>query len=162
MQGEDQWRVESRDADGEVTGRYVYKTPDGQLVDISYNSGHQGYRAVGDAIPGGAAPPLLQDTPPKQEQVLLKSGQDLTNEELDRPYGALSLLLAGLQETHPTGQGVFTYTDQDRTAIVIDVYLNEHRPVATFPIALSDRFEDTVVGPPQLDGEPVLPAALEV
>ncbi|XP_071529803.1 uncharacterized protein [Panulirus ornatus] len=159
MQGDDQWRVESRDADGSVEGHYYYKTPEGEVVDISYAAGEQGYHARGDAIPGGAAP-LQQDGTPVKPPVLLKLGQEQLEEGLASAYGAL--LLAGMENTLPSGNGVTTYSDDKNSAIVTDVQLHlpEERPVAVFPIVTIPGSVEQVAGPPLVNEEPVLPAAI--
>ncbi|XP_042862036.1 uncharacterized protein LOC122247096 isoform X2 [Penaeus japonicus] len=139
MQSDDQWRVETRDANGVVTGRYVYLTPDGQTVDVSYNSGPQGYRATGDAIPGGAAP-LDQERPAVA-------------------YGALSV--AGQQMTMPGGHGVTTYSDSEATAIVTDITEPEDSRLIVYPIVSNVLGSSgLVVGPPTVSDEPVLSAAI--
>ncbi|KAK8407084.1 hypothetical protein O3P69_002009 [Scylla paramamosain] len=118
MQGDDQWRVESRDPDGIVRGRYVYKTPEGRLVDVTYDSGPQGYRAKGDAIPGGAAPldqAPLEDLPVAENLAFQGQDQDQhqethdTRDELLVPYGAL--LLTEVEKTQPSGDGIITFSD---------------------------------------------------
>ncbi|KAK4300802.1 hypothetical protein Pmani_027018 [Petrolisthes manimaculis] len=68
LQGRDQWRVESRNPEGVVSGRYYYRTPEGKEVDVSYDAGPKGYQARGEAIPGGAAPPEHQQKEQEYQQ----------------------------------------------------------------------------------------------
>ncbi|XP_064103597.1 uncharacterized protein LOC135213559 isoform X2 [Macrobrachium nipponense] len=162
MQGADQWRVESRDANGHVEGRYVYKTPDGQTVDVSYGAGPQGYRAKGDAIPGGEAP--LYETRDTQTQGetqtqggILAEGDPQAQEA---PYGAL--VRAGEEAKFPNGNGVTTYADDESQAIVTDIEPQYAQASAVFPV-LTIRGTDTfLVGPPTVNDEPLLPAAIAV
>lgn len=156
MQGQDQWRVESRDANGEVTGRYVYRTPDGQTVDIFYGAGTQGYRAIGDAIPGGAAP-LTQDV----------GDQRISDESIlspvwgpDPAYGAL--LKAGQETQFPNGDGVTTYTDNDAGAIITDVKPQYLSSFAVYPVLNIPGTNAILLGPPLVNDEPLQPAAIPV
>ncbi|CAL4153894.1 unnamed protein product, partial [Meganyctiphanes norvegica] len=112
LQSDDQWRMESRNPDGVVEGRYVYKSPDGQTVDISYNAGPQGFIAEGDAIPGGKAPLIdapITDNENRVAQVLESSydvqSATLSIEDPDAiPYGALHVRnLQGFQPVAPDG-----------------------------------------------------------
>ncbi|XP_045131256.1 uncharacterized protein LOC123516161 isoform X1 [Portunus trituberculatus] len=173
MQGDDQWRVESRDPDGTVRGRYVYKTPEGRLVDVSYDSGSQGYRARGEAIPGGAAPldqAPLEDLPVTQNLAFQSQDQDQdqpqqahdTRDELLVPYGAL--LLTEVEKTQPTGDGVITFSDDSNLAIITDIQDSDAplRPSAVFPLVFLSDSSDQIVGPPLVDDEPVLPGAILV
>ncbi|XP_027232718.2 uncharacterized protein [Penaeus vannamei] len=154
MQAEDQWRVESRDANGVVTGRYVYLTPDGQTVDVSYNSGPQGYRAKGDAIPGGAAP-LDQEPQPDETPVTYESDDE---EKAAVAYGALRV--AGQEATMPGGDGVQTYSDSEASAIVTDIVDPESRFVV-YPIVSNVLgSSELVVGPPIISDQPVFSAAI--
>lgn len=167
MQGDDQWRVESRDADGTVRGRYVFKTPEGRVVDVSYDSGTQGYRARGDAIPGGAAP-LTQtqqtDDFVAQDLGLLRQDQQQqeigTADDFSKPYGALSL--REVEKTLPSGDGVYTFSDDNTLAIITDVRENKapKKPAAVFPLVFIPGSSEQLIGPPTLDGQPVLPGAI--
>ncbi|XP_068221273.1 uncharacterized protein [Palaemon carinicauda] len=141
MQGDDQWRVESRDKNGNVEGRYVYKTPDGQTVDVSYGAGAQGYRAKGDAIPGGEAP--LYKTEPEEDA-----------------YGALVVSKTDVQ--YPNGDGVTTYTDGERQAIVTDIEPQYAQASAVFPVVTLRGTNTALVGPPLVNDAPLLPAAIAV
>ncbi|XP_063860458.1 uncharacterized protein LOC135100872 isoform X3 [Scylla paramamosain] len=171
MQGDDQWRVESRDPDGIVRGRYVYKTPEGRLVDVTYDSGPQGYRAKGDAIPGGAAPldqAPLEDLPVAENLAFQGQDQDQhqethdTRDELLVPYGAL--LLTEVEKTQPSGDGIITFSDDSTLAIITDIQHNDtpQRPSAVFPLVFLSDSSDQVVGPPLVNDEPVLPGAIPV
>ncbi|XP_047495082.1 uncharacterized protein LOC125043150 [Penaeus chinensis] len=155
MQADDQWRVESRDADGIVTGRYVYLTPDGQTVDVSYNSGPQGYRAKGDAIPGGAAP-LDQESQPEETPVTYQSDDD---EGEAVAYGALRV--AGQEATMPGGNGVQTYSDSEASAIVTDIVEPKATRFVVYPIIANVvGSPGLVVGPPIVSDKPAFSAAI--
>lgn len=160
MKGEDQWRVESRDANGNVKGRYVYKTPDGQKVDVSYDAGPQGYRARGDAIPGGAAPLVQEEeTVEVETPTLYQPDEDL---RVASPYGALRV--AGQQATMPSGEGITTFSDSEASAIVTDIVDDQSQSqFVIYPVVTN--FLGTkgpVVGPPIVSNKPVLPAAILV
>lgn len=167
MQGDDQWRVEARDADGTVRGRYMFKTPEGRVVDVTYDSGPQGYRARGDAIPGGAAP-LVQtqhtDDFMVEDLGLLRQEQQQeeidTSDDFSKPYGAL--LLREVEKTHPSGDGVHTFSDVNTLAIVTDVGKNRapKKPAAVFPLVSIPGSSEQLIGPPTLDGQLVLPGAI--
>ncbi|KAG7160586.1 putative Insect cuticle protein domain-containing protein 12, partial [Homarus americanus] len=172
MQGNDQWRVESRDPDGTVKGRYFYRTPEGREVDVSYDSGRQGYRARGQAIPGGAAPlqqeDITQEDDQVEQQILLKLAQQpqqpqlQEDEKIASPYGAL--LLSDVEETFPSGDGITTYSDTENMAIITDVQLQhlQEAPEAVFPVILIPGTSDVLSGPPHVNDNPVLPAAISV
>ncbi|XP_069939299.1 uncharacterized protein [Cherax quadricarinatus] len=169
MQGDNQWRVESRDSDGTVKGRYFYRTPEGQVVDITYDAGQQGYRARGDAIPGGAAPLHHQETPPMVIQQgietpgeVVPTDKELIAGEVVDPYGAL--LYYGMEETLPSGDGVITYSDPENLAIVTEVKSRprQEAPVAVFPVVALPGFTDHLAGPPLVNDFPVLPVAIPV
>lgn len=156
LQGTDQWRVESRSPDGTVKGRYFYRTPEGKTVDVSYDAGPQGYRARGDAIPGGAAPPLHQQRQLQQQQ----HQQQQQDERVNNAFGAL--LLTDVKETLPFGEGISTFVDDNTLAIVTDVKLHQapRRPTIVFPIAFLPGSHNEVAGPPLIDNMPVLPGAI--
>lgn len=169
MQGDNQWRVESRDADGTVRGRYVYKTPEGRVVDVSYDSGTQGYRARGAAIPGGAAPlEQVQHTADSVAQNLGSLRQDQQQQEIGttddflEPYGAL--LLREVEKTRPSGDGVFTFADDNTVAIITDVRESKipRKPAAVFPLVIIPGSAEQLSGPPTLNGQPVLPGTILV
>lgn len=89
-----------------MSGRYYFRTPEGKEVDVSYDAGPKGYQARGEAIPGGAAPPLDQQeeqgaAPVQQEGDVRPQLQ--RGEGFSSPYGAL--LLTDVQETRPVGEG---------------------------------------------------------
>ncbi|XP_076052727.1 uncharacterized protein LOC143032147 [Oratosquilla oratoria] len=128
MQTPDQWRVESRDSDGNVKGHYSYKTPEGEMVDVSYTSGADGYRAEGDAIPGGvaghSAKPVVKFSLPVEKSTLevenFSPDMEQAQEDEDViPYGALRK--AGERLTLPNGPGVSTVEDNDIQVIVTEV-----------------------------------------
>ncbi|KAK3860827.1 hypothetical protein Pcinc_033147 [Petrolisthes cinctipes] len=176
LQGHDQWRVESRNPEGVVSGRYYYRTPEGKEVDVSYDAGPQGYQARGEAIPGGAAPPIdhqreqtyQQGTQQQQQQdLMLKQGQEQPvlqrGEGVSSPYGAI--LLTNVQKTRPMGEGIDTFADDNTLAIVTDVKFHQHlpeRPTAVFPVVVLPGSTDEIAGPPLINGQPVLPGALLV
>ena len=169
MQGDDQWRVESRDAGGNVQGSYMYKTPEGQVVLVSYESGPQGYRAKGDAIPGGAAP--LEQVQQKEQPVtqglaFLRQDQQQqalgTRDQSSNPYGAL--LLREIEKTRPSGDGVHTFSDDSNLAVITDIRETENlkRPSAVYPLVFLPGTSEQLVGPPLVDDEPVLPGVILV
>lgn len=160
MQGDDQWRVESRDADGTVKGRYSYQTPEGQVVDITYDAGPQGYRARGGAIPGGAS--LLQQQTPEESPLVPTRYSQQSGGELSDYYGAL--LYVDVEKTLPSGDGVTTFADDDNVAIVTDVRLQQLQegPVAVFPVGFLPGSTLQLAGPPFVNDSPVQPAAIPV
>lgn len=169
MQGDNQWRVESRDTDGTVRGRYVYKTPEGKVVDVSYDAGPRGYRARGDSIPGGAAPlthAQHSDDSVAQDLGTLRLEQHQQEigsiDDYSKPYGAL--LLREVEKTRPSGDGVVTFSDDNTLAIITDVHESKspRRPAAVFPLVFIPESSEQLFGPPTLDGQPVLSGTILV
>ncbi|XP_018016649.1 uncharacterized protein LOC108673348 [Hyalella azteca] len=113
LRAPDQWRVETRDAEGSVRGQYFYVTPDGGRVSMHYNAGPQrnkGSELLQVSGPVGGAGQLLspykgatqQQDAATLQALLLK----LRAEEGVQPYGALKLVSdLGTQRLFPLSDG---------------------------------------------------------